>query len=116
LPRTRSVRAKAGLPGSAAIFAALGDETRLGLVSRLCDEGPLSIARLTGGFDITRQAITKHLRVMEDAGLVRRTQIGRESLWQIEQQRLAEARQYLQQISAQWDVALARLKRFVERS
>jgi len=109
------VRAKAGLPGSAAIFAALGDETRLGLVSRLCDEGPLSIARLTGGFDITRQAITKHLRVMEDAGLVRRTQIGRESLWQIEQQRLAEARQYLQQISAQWDVALARLKRFVER-
>jgi DNA-binding transcriptional ArsR family regulator len=116
LPKTRSVRAKAGLPGSAAIFAALGDETRLGLVSRLCDEGPLSIARLTGGFDITRQAITKHLRVMEDAGLVRRTQIGRESLWQIEQQRLAEARQYLQQISAQWDVALARLKRFVERS
>ena len=115
MPRTRSVRAKAGLPGSAAIFAALGDETRLGLVSRLCDEGPLSIARLTGGFDITRQAITKHLRVMEDAGLVRRTQIGRESLWQIEQQRLAEARQYLQQISAQWDVALARLKRFVER-
>ena len=110
------MRAKAGLPGSAAIFAALGDETRLGLVSRLCDEGPLSIARLTGGFDITRQAITKHLRVMEDAGLVRRTQIGRESLWQIEQQRLAEARQYLQQISAQWDVALARLKRFVERS
>ena len=115
MPKTRSVRAKAGLPGSAAIFAALGDETRLGLVSRLCDEGPLSIARLTGGFDITRQAITKHLRVMEDAGLVRRTQIGRESLWQIEQQRLAEARQYLQQISAQWDVALARLKRFVER-
>jgi DNA-binding transcriptional ArsR family regulator len=92
----------------------LGDETRLGLVSRLCDEGPLSIARLTGGFDITRQAITKHLRVMEDAGLVRRTQIGRESLWQIEQKRLAEAREYLQRISAQWDGALARLKRFVE--
>jgi DNA-binding transcriptional ArsR family regulator len=115
LPRTRSARADAGLPGSAAIFAALGDETRLGLVSRLCEEGPLSIARLTGSFDITRQAITKHLRVMEDAGLVRRTQTGRESLWQIEQHRLAEARQYLQQISAQWDVALARLKRFVER-
>jgi DNA-binding transcriptional ArsR family regulator len=106
---------KAGLPGSAAVFAALGDETRLGLVSRLCDEGPLSIARLTGGFDITRQAITKHLRVMEDAGLVRRTQIGRESLWQIEQKRLSEAREYLQQISVQWDGALARLKRFVER-
>ena len=103
------------MPGSAAIFAALGDETRLGLVSRLCDEGPLSIATLTGGFDITRQAIAKHLRVMEDAGLVHRTQIGRESLWQIEPKRLAEAREYLQQISAQWDGALARLKRFVER-
>ena len=112
--RTRSARTDAALPGSAAIFAALGDETRLGLVSRLCDEGPLSIARLTGGFDITRQAITKHLRVMEDAGLVRRAQIGRESLWQIETKRLAEAREYLQQISAQWDGALARLKRFVE--
>ena len=102
------------MPGSAAIFAALGDETRLGLVSRLCNEGPLSIVRLTGGFDITRQAITKHLRVMEDAGLVRRTQVGRESLWQLEPARLAEARAYLQQISAQWDGALARLKRFVE--
>jgi DNA-binding transcriptional ArsR family regulator len=115
LPRTSSERAKGRLPGSAAIFAALGDETRLGLVSRLCDEGPLSIARLTGGFDITRQAITKHLRVMEEAGLVRRAQIGRESLWQIEQARLAEARDYLEQISAQWDGVLARLKRFVER-
>jgi DNA-binding transcriptional ArsR family regulator len=113
LPRPRSVKA-AEASASAAIFAALGDETRLGLVSRLCDEGPMSIARLASGFDITRQAITKHLRVMEDAGLVSSEQQGRESIWQLEQKRLAEARRYLQLISAEWDAALGRLKRLVE--
>ena len=75
----------------------------------------MSIARLSAGFDITRQAITKHLRVMEEAGLVRSTHQGRESIWQLEQQRLAELRRYLQTISAQWDEALGRLKQFVER-
>jgi DNA-binding transcriptional ArsR family regulator len=102
------------LVGSAAVFAALGDETRLGLVSRLADEGPLSITKLAAGFAITRQGITKHLRVMEEAGLVRGTQHGRESIWQLEQRRLADARRYLQAISAQWDDALGRLKHFVE--
>jgi DNA-binding transcriptional ArsR family regulator len=115
LPKARNVRARAAIAGSAALFAALGDETRLGLVSRLCDEGPMSISRLSAGFDITRQAITKHLRVMEEAGLVRSTHQGRESIWQLEQQRLAEVRRYLQTISAQWDEALGRLKQFVER-
>ena len=105
---------KAAPAGSAAIFAALGDETRLGLVSRLCERGPTSITRLAEGFDISRQAITKHLRVMEDAGLVRSMPHGRESIWELEPLPLAEARQYLQQISTQWDGALVRLKRFVE--
>jgi DNA-binding transcriptional ArsR family regulator len=114
LRRQSSARAKAELAGSAAIFAALGDQTRLGLVSRLSGEGPLSIAKLAAGFDITRQGITKHLRVMEQAGLVRGTQHGRESIWQLEQKRLADARRYLQTISAQWDEALGRLKSFVE--
>jgi DNA-binding transcriptional ArsR family regulator len=103
------------LTGSAAVFAALGDETRLRLVSRLCHNGPLSITNLTIGFAITRQAITKHLRVMESAGLVRCTQHGRESVWQLEEKRLADARRHLQLISAQWDETLGRLKRFVER-
>jgi DNA-binding transcriptional ArsR family regulator len=114
LRQSLKVRAKAALAGSAAIFAALGDETRLGLVSRLCERGPTSISRLAEGFDISRQAITKHLRVMEDAGLVRSTQQGRESIWQLEHVPLEEARRYLQQISSQWDDALVRLKRFVE--
>jgi DNA-binding transcriptional ArsR family regulator len=111
----RSSRATADLAGSAPVFAALGDETRLRLILRLCDDGPLSIAALTTGFAITRQAITKHLRVMEHAGLVRSVQRGRESVWQVEQKRLADARRHLQLISAQWDETLDRLKRYVER-
>jgi DNA-binding transcriptional ArsR family regulator len=103
------------LTGSAVVFAALGDETRLRLVSRLCANGPMSIARLADGFAISRQAITKHLRLMEDAGLLRSTQEGRESMWQVEERRLADARRFLQTISAEWDQTLGRLKSFVER-
>ncbi|SRR5258708_4174180 len=100
---------------SAAVFAALGDETRLRMVARLCRQGPMSIARLTDGFAITRQAITKHLRVMKAAGIVRGSRKGRENVWQLEQQRLVDARRHLQAISMQWDETLGRLKRFVER-
>ena len=94
----RNLGTKAQIADSATVFFALGDETRLGLVSRLCDGGPTSITRLTESFDMTRQAITKHLRVMEEAGLVHRTQRGRESLWQIEPKRLADARRHLELI------------------
>jgi DNA-binding transcriptional ArsR family regulator len=103
------------MAGSAPIFAALGDETRLRLIARLCRDGPMSIAKLTAGFPISRQAISKHLRVMEHAGLVISAQHGRESVWQVEEQRLADARRYLGLISDQWDQTLGRLKRFVER-
>jgi DNA-binding transcriptional ArsR family regulator len=112
---SRSSRSAADVSGSAPLFAALGDETRLQLVARLCHDGPMSITRLADGFDMSRQAITKHLRVMEDAGLVRSMWQGRESVWQLEQKRLAAARRHLQAISAQWDETLARLKTFVER-
>jgi DNA-binding transcriptional ArsR family regulator len=98
----------------APVFAALGDETRLRLVSRLCAGGPASIAKLTAGFPISRQAITKHLRVMEDAGLVRSTPRGRELWWELQEKRLAAARRHLDTISAQWDETLGRLKAFVE--
>jgi DNA-binding transcriptional ArsR family regulator len=102
------------LLGSAPLFAALGDESRLRLVARLCDEGPQSITRLTAGSDVTRQAITKHLRLMHAAGLVRETRHGRESVWQLEPLRLEQARDHLATISKQWDDALDRLKAFVE--
>jgi DNA-binding transcriptional ArsR family regulator len=74
----------------------------------------MSIARLTAGSKVTRQAISKHLRVMEEAGLVRSRRHGRESVWQLEQRRLRDARHYLDLISRQWDDALGRLRTFVE--
>jgi DNA-binding transcriptional ArsR family regulator len=86
----------------------------LRLVSRLCDGGPMSITQLTTGSKITRQAITKHLRVMEAARLVHSDRRGRERVWQLDQQRLAEARHYLNLISKHWDEALGRLRKFVE--
>jgi DNA-binding transcriptional ArsR family regulator len=115
LPRRPSAAARSLEPGEAApLFAALGDETRLRLVTSLCKGGPTSIARLTEGTDVTRQAITKHLRVMEGAGLVRASWHGRESVWELEPERLEDARRCLDVISKQWDAALGRLKKLVE--
>ena len=114
----RSSGAKASLrsAGAAPIFAALGDETRLRIVARLCAEGPLSIVSLSQDAPVTRQAVTKHLHALADAGLVRGTRaLGqRQRLWKLEPKRLDEARRYLDQISQQWDEVLARLKAFVE--
>jgi DNA-binding transcriptional ArsR family regulator len=114
-PRRRSRTRVAGVRGSAPLFAALGDETRLRVVFRLCARGPASIARLVSGAGVTRQAITKHLHVLARAGLVRGTRRGREHVWELDPAQLAEARRYLDSISAQWDDALSRLKSFVER-
>jgi DNA-binding transcriptional ArsR family regulator len=100
---------------SAPLFAALGDPTRLGLVARLCEQGPLPIAKLTAESDVSRQAVTKHLHVLEGAGLVRSTRDGRESVWELRPRRLDDARRYLDQISKQWDDKLERLRALVER-
>ena len=110
----RSAADAAWTKAAAPVFAALGDETRLQLATRLSQEGPLSIARLSAGFPISRQAITKHLRVMEAAGVVRSAHRGRENLWQIERKRLEDARRHLRTISAEWDQRLDRLRRLVE--
>src|SRR5262245_25023117 len=99
---------------SVALFAALGDHVRLRLLDRLSDGTSLSITQLAEGWTITRQAITKHLRVLEDAGLVRGLRRGRENLFQLEPKPLKEASEWLDRISRQWDEALARLKAFVE--
>ena len=101
---------------SAAVFAALGDPTRLAVVTRLCRDGPTSIVRLTAGTDVTRQAVAKHLRVLARAGLVRGSRRGRESLWEFDARRLDVARRYLDSMSRRWDDTLARLKAAVERS
>jgi DNA-binding transcriptional ArsR family regulator len=93
---------------------ALGDENRLRLVARLCVGGPMSITKLAAGSNVTRQGITKHLHVMEKAGLVSSARHGRERLWQVEKHRIQEGERYLKQISLQWDRALERLRAFVE--
>ena len=97
------------------VFAALGDETRLRLIAVLCTGGALSIAQLTADTDITRQAVTKHLQVLAEAGLVRDIRQGRERLWAFEPDRLDEARRSLESIAAQWDQALLRLKASLEQ-
>lgn len=99
----------------AVVFMALGDHMRLMLLTRLCSGSLLSITRLTEGTHITRQAITKHLRVLEDAGLIRVIKRGRENHYEIEKESLHAAQQALASISRQWDIALARLKTFVEQ-
>ncbi len=97
------------------MFAALGDATRLRLVRRLSTEGPLSISRLSEGSGMTRQGITRHLHALGKAGLVRDTREGRERVFSLDLKRLEAARRYLDDVSAQWDSAAARLKAFVER-
>ncbi|MGD9880198.1 MAG: ArsR/SmtB family transcription factor [Reyranella sp.] len=99
----------------ATVFAALGDETRLQLIGRLAAGSPQSISRLTATTRLTRQAVTKHLRVLEGAGVVRATRSGRESLFTLDPGPIDDARDYLAQVSRHWDNALSRLKAMVER-
>lgn len=100
---------------AAPVFAALGDETRLRLVSRLSDGEASSIARLAEGEPVTRQAITKHLRVLQTAGLVHVERRGREQIWSLEARRLADARVWLDEVTASWDRKLERLRTMVEQ-
>ncbi len=102
------------LADAAPVFAALGDPTRLKMFARLSDSGPLSIVRLTEGSDISRQAVTKHLRALEEVGLVSSGRVGRERVWELQPRRLSEVRYYLDVISGQWDTALDRLRTLVE--
>jgi DNA-binding transcriptional ArsR family regulator len=111
---SRSRNAAATFREAAPVFAALGEATRLALVARLCAEGPLSIARLSEGTGVTRQAITKHLHMLAHAGVVHGVRSGRERIWELETRRLEKARRCLDHISDQWDVAMTRLRAFVE--
>lgn len=115
-PILRRTRSQGGSGRARApLFAALGDETRLYLVTKLSQGEPRSISQLTDGTRLTRQAITKHLRVLQAVAIVRNVRSGRESLFALDPQPLEEARNYLDLISCQWDDALSRLKSFVER-
>lgn len=99
----------------APIFAALGDETRLALIATLADHTPRSIAQLTEGTRLTRQAVTKHLRVLEDVQIVHSVKAGRESRYELDLGPLLDLKSYVDLVSTRWDNALARLKTLVER-
>jgi DNA-binding transcriptional ArsR family regulator len=107
-PRDREIERRA------VVFAALGDETRLSLVSKLSKGKPQSISELARGSPLTRQAVTKHLRVLEGACLVGSVRVGRESLFELRPEPLKEIQSYLERVFEQWDHVLARLKSFVE--
>jgi len=109
-PPAKAARSAEAVP----VFAALGDRTRLRLVTRLSDDGPLSIARLSDGAGVTRQAITKHLKALADAGVVRGSRQGRERIWELQPKRLEMASRYLNDVSGQWDAAIGRLRAFLE--
>jgi DNA-binding transcriptional ArsR family regulator len=110
IPSPRSAKRLSYAP----VFAALGDRTRLALVKKLSQGELYSISELTQGSRLTRQAITKHLRVLEHAGMVRRARKGRESIFAFDPEPLHEAKNYLESVSVEWDHALNRLKMFVE--
>lgn len=98
----------------AQVFAALGDETRLALVARMIAEGPSPIVRLSTGTAMTRQAITKHLQVLRQAGIARRERIGRTTVWQLEVSAIDRARRSLEVLSRHWDARLTRLRDLVQ--
>src|SRR5450755_2457076 len=107
-------RHSGGLAAKATLFSALGDETRLTLVAKLGKGKRYSISELTEGTKLTRQAVTKHLRVLEKVRIVHRKRAGRESLFELDPQPMHDLSVYLETVSKQWDAALARLKALVE--
>jgi DNA-binding transcriptional ArsR family regulator len=109
-----SKRIEQRLASAALLFAALGDLTRLSLLQRLSHEGPASISALAESFDITRQAVTKHLNVLSESGIIEGRREGREHVWAISAARLADVRRSLELVARDWDDALTRLKAHVE--
>lgn len=99
---------------AASLFLALGDPIRLGIVSRLSDEGPLPTVRLREGTTVSRQAITKHLHLLDEVGLVTSKRIARDRQWRLETSKLEMARAYLDRVSTRWDARLNLLKTYIE--
>jgi len=99
---------------AAPLFDALGDANRLRIIVRLCDLGPSSTSQVTSVIPVTRQAASKHLALLENAGLVISSRRGRERIWTVRTEPLARASDYLIQLSRRWDAAVDRLRAFVE--
>ncbi|BBU23640.1 ArsR/SmtB family transcription factor [Mycobacterium xenopi] len=104
-----------GIEGSAPLFGALGDPNRLRIVVRLCEAGPSSTTQVTQALPVTRQAASKHLQLLEQAGLVSSRRRGRERIWAVRTEPLTQASDYLTQLSRRWDAAIDRLRAYVEQ-
>ncbi|MDA4110410.1 ArsR/SmtB family transcription factor [Mycolicibacterium holsaticum] len=98
----------------APVFDALGDPNRLRIITRLCDGGPCSTTEVTQAVSVTRQAATKHLVLLETVGLVSSQRRGRERIWRVRPEPLADASEYLTGLSRRWDRAIDRLRAYVE--
>jgi DNA-binding transcriptional ArsR family regulator len=103
-----------GFFAQAHVFAALGDETRLSLIARLCRVTRQSISQLAEGTRLTRQAVTKHLQILERVGLVRSVRKGRETLFEFDAAPIETMTQYLDLVSAQWEKKLTDLQAFLD--
>jgi DNA-binding transcriptional ArsR family regulator len=103
-----------GVAVDAPLFDALGDPNRLRIIVRLCDQGPSSTSQVSSVIPVTRQAASKHLKLLESVGLVSSCRRGRERVWTVQTQPLASASDYLNQLSRRWDAAVDRLRAFVE--
>jgi DNA-binding transcriptional ArsR family regulator len=99
---------------AAPVFDALGDPNRLRIIVRLCDLGPSSTSQVTRVIPVTRQAASKHLQLLESAGLVTSSRRGRERIWTVQTEPLARASDYLTQLSRRWDAAVDRLRAYLE--
>ena len=99
---------------AAPLFDALGDPNRLRIVVRLCEGGPSSTSQVTEAVSVTRQAATKHLELLQAAGLVASDRRGRERIWTLQTRPLIDAGDYLTQLSRRWDAAIDRLRAYVE--
>lgn len=111
---SKSARHRSDAVEKATAFAALGDQTRLALLTKLSGGQRYSIAELTAGTNLTRQAVTKHLRVLERARILHAKRAGRERFFEIDPAPIQQLTAYLETVSKQWDATLARLKLFVE--
>lgn len=109
-------RTQPGVTGHVdAVFDALGDPTRRRLFDVVAAAGPITATELAGDLPVTRQAVSKHLRVLADAGLVAASRSGRENRYEVVPAALDDARTWLDTVGRRWDDRLAALQRHLER-
>ena len=98
------------------LWSAIADPSRRRVLDLLVSNGEVSASWLAGRVPFSRQAVSKHLAVLERAGLITRRKLGREVLYQVETGRLDQATRAMAELAAQWDRRLDAIKRLAETS